>query len=129
MKLEDQVCSKELAIELHKLGITNPSLFYWEYTGSAKFERWENGEPDYCEDNICAYTVAELGEMLPAKIRVEGMRLYLKIWRNGEENLWSVSYCEFDHGIRHQLFSETEADARAKMLIYLIENKLLTPQK
>jgi len=118
MTIEEQVCNKELAIKLHKLHVTKPSLFYWEWTGATKIERWENGKPDYCEDNICAYTVAELGEMLPTGL-----------W-SGKQNdekivCWNQTFqTTLDEDI--EFYGDTEADARAKMLIYLLENKLIT---
>jgi len=70
MKLEDQVCSLELAKKLKELGVKQES--YWS---------WLKGDADYgdepyllgCttkleEDECSAFTVAELGEKLPNKI-------------------------------------------------------------
>lgn len=121
MKLENQVCSKELAIKLHKLHVTTPSLFYWEWTGATTIERWENGEPDYCEDNICAYTVAELGEMLPMRY-LAGHKIEFDEDNSKIVRCWNVSTQKVSYEAR----ANTEADARAKMLIYLMENKLIT---
>ena len=47
MKLEEQVCSLELAKELKELGVKQDSMFYWEHTEtlgifSAKTEEKRN---------------------------------------------------------------------------------------
>ena len=123
MKLEQQVCSLELAKRLKELGVKQESYAYW---------CWNNGtdvfpgktdaivllnkggrhvdSPTYCS----AFTVAELGEML----REEEFELPTYLSSTKE---W-VAVCETTliGG------ADTEADARAKMLIYLLENKLIT---
>lgn len=62
------------------------------------------------------FTVAELGEMLPIRVQ-SGKR---KTPRN-------KFYCNWDKksGVHHREDADTEADARGKMLIYLLENNLL----
>ena len=74
------------------------------------FGIWDKGIP--------AFTVAELGEMLPQN-RVRTM-FYMGIW-----------FCEFfplnePLGPAIECFcNASEADARAEMLIYLLENNLM----
>ena len=124
MQLSDQVCSLELARRLKELGVKQESCFYW-----CNVNNWEyKSILRYCENAterelrlsgfaISAFTVAELGEMLP-------------VWQDSckrEINEWHVRVFEKD--IIHNSFHETEADARAKMLIYLIENKLMEVPK
>lgn len=124
MKLEDQVCSLKLGIILHKLHVTAPSIFYYEWTGGTKLESWKDNKPDFCEDNIAAYSVAELGGMLP-----------MEDCESGKSAVGTVAYTKGKWACIHVLddfktsktYANTEADARAKMLIYLIENKLLSP--
>ena len=73
--------------------------------------------------DISAFTVAELGELLP--------NLSISSKNNGvwtAENLGNR--CWFEDGGNYpdnQPYGEanTEADARAKMLVYLLENNLL----
>lgn len=147
MKLENQVASLELAKKLKELGVKQESYFAWVL--SAPFFDGNHSERDLvlnpnqfeelvenCGDEFelyPAYTVAELGEMLPEEILdeeepVSWHHLYTyptgAHWccsyrfHNGEDGTWSTTYVEQ---------ARTEANARAKMLIYLIENKLVDP--
>lgn len=73
MELEKQVCSRELAKRLKELGFKQESLFYWAQGltiyPNAPFanSKWRNGgkTPLY---GYSAFTVAELGEILPLEI-------------------------------------------------------------
>ena len=63
MPLEHQVCSHELAKRLAELGVRQESVFWWvdgklTYTGGRASHAPQQG-------GIAAFTVAELGEMLP----------------------------------------------------------------
>ena len=147
MKLESQVCSLELAQKLKELGVEQDSLFCW---GEVNFSRswadyeWELHHKDLFPKNwhnknlVSAYTVAELGEMLPASLECKpkphktGKKEIFELssekeWTEGEVN-YKVTYTYFYYEPMDyfQLESPTEADARAKMLIYLLENKLIT---
>jgi hypothetical protein len=73
--------------------------------------------PSISEHHISAFTVAELGEMLK-----EGMERSFYSQKDG----WTIEYTPIDTPLLRMWGCETEADARAKMLIYLIENKLIT---
>ncbi len=121
MKLEQQVCSLELAIKLKKLGVTAPSIFFFEWTGAKPNEIEQNTEPCYNLDNVNAYTVAELGEIMKGKGM--GTSAYASI---GET--WWVAGGEWDVGKQkytHTEQADNEADARAKTLIYLLEHNLI----
>lgn len=126
MNLESQVCSLELAKRLKELGVKQDSLFYWgSYENPIYGITSEYKVPDeqwfvhYIEDSlaikvppdysISAFTVAELGEMLPS-YRVYTMRYVNKGWRCKDRDRYSSPQQE-----------TTEANARAKMLIWLIE--------
>src|SRR5439155_13694049 len=69
--LEKQVCSLDLAKRLKELGVRQESLFIWNYyphTDGYKLQY----NPDYGSVlNISAFTVAELGEMLPQHIKYD----------------------------------------------------------
>ena len=129
MKLENQVVSLELAKKLRKLGVEQESYFFWCDDGTIRqpfliessTARW----PDKWE--FSAYTVAELGELLPTEQNDR-----LGFFSGRAINGW---FCEVkDYGIMPydrlhvELQHETEADARAAMLIWLIQNELLDPK-
>ena len=126
MKIEEQVSSLEFSKELRKLGVKQDGLYsYFQY------DKWNamlretreifspNNECGYNKDNlICsAFTVAELGEMLPLNVcsmRIRTIQKGITRWT-----------CTSGEGKNFIEAADTEADARAKMLIYLIENKLM----
>lgn len=118
MKLEDQVCSLELAKKLKKFGVKQESLFYWiKYEGYDAYLQ-SSKEPRssvWCEGTevVSAFTVAELGEMYPKSSYAPSYPQ-----NNGK---WAVSW--FDDARFEEV---TEADTRAKMLIYLLENRLVS---
>ena len=119
MELSKQVVSLELAKRLKELGVKQDSLFYWQ--GTEKLHYVINFEKQFewagCE-NYLAFTTAELGEMLPAKIathKIDSENQYYCCFDNSASPITGISIME-----------KTEADARAKMLIYLLENKLIT---
>ena len=124
MKLEQQVTSLELSQKLEKLGVKQESLFYWyinpwnEAVGLA--DKKEIKIRPELKEVFSAYTVAELGEMLK-----EGMLGSWKTYNKG----WSCKY-EYEDDDPEPIAEvgggDTEANARAKMLIYLLENKLIT---
>ena len=79
---------------------------------------------------MSAFTVAELGEMLPDEYPgdSESILMCFKVSGGKEWSKWYVRYQKDDlEETIHTEFAGTEADARAKMLIYLLENNLLTP--
>lgn len=117
MKLENQVISLEIAKRLKELNVNQfQSYFQWvidEYPIKGRSYISNNGdEIELGNDRVDAFTVAELGEMLPRKYQTEH-------YNNGD---W---YCSNQDGKRY-CYADTEADARGKMLIYLLENKLIT---
>lgn len=134
MKLEDQCCSIELAKRLKELGVKQESLFYWvERRGFGSEYGTDFGdpelrisphhvsslialEPDRRPDgqfyrSFSAFTVAELGEMLPKGYYT---------WRNH-------GWCGSKKETELMETSETEADCRAKMIIHLIEKGTFKP--
>lgn len=62
------------------------------------------------------HNLAELGEMLPAHLQIDKYQ--------SSKFLWSVHWTDMKKS-SHSESADTEADARAKMLIYLLENKLI----
>jgi len=137
MKHSDQVCSLELAKKLKELGIKQESLFVWEYYDencyAIKYFPYavNNTMTDiiYSIKFYSAFTSSELGEMLPAAIQSDDKsqsHYKLDICKS-HDNRWLVAYFkDFNLPPMIALIADKEADARAKTLIYLIENNLLT---
>lgn len=117
MKLENQVVSLELSKKFKKLGLNQESLFYWGVPKSGNIPEGQlneglpikNSKMYKFRDYYSAFTVAELGEMLP-----NGKYS----WKSGHG--WLASEI-FPADLQERHF-KTEADARAVMLIYLIES-------
>ena len=138
MKLEDQVCSLELALKLRELGVKQDSYFYYCYSKRCEqyfiYSQDELDNYDRREDlmvrEYSAFSVAELGIIL-----------------SSNKNLIIISDFSFYEGINKVMYScafeildrieqpltetsdEKESDARSKMLIYLIENKFVTVEE
>jgi hypothetical protein len=148
MKIEYQVCSLELAQKLEKLGVKQESYFWWvnrtapPYNEAFWFvsplpklrdEAWNVIPKDCTADdvenakklfehyelgNYSAFTVAELGEMLKRAVNID-----LPLWdASNSDYVGHVHY----GGVTASLIADTEADARTKMIIYLLENKLIS---
>jgi hypothetical protein len=123
MKIEQQVCSLELAKRLKELGVKQESICaYYRRHKNAPYVLEAGGMMDADDKDgwISAFTVAELGEMLPMAILYKYVLDQLKT-----ETGYRLVYRD-ENDIECATFASTEADARAKMLIYLLENKLLT---
>ena len=125
MKQEKQSTALKYSKRLAELGVKQKSLWYWweDTYGMVKKAYLEKKIPYnikggwvYCS----AFTVAELGEML----RKSKYDIPIKS-RIGYKNEWYFQYQDARTGVTSDFEAKTEADARAKMLIYLIENKLL----
>ena len=126
--MKKYVCSLEHSKKLKKLGVKQKSKFYWHILSNSvvlfSYKR-------HLDDNkiFSAFCVGELGEMLPAKIII-----YRK-----EKQFWGVTgghrenngkyFCEYRFPLNVLLNikyeADTEANARASMVEYLIENKLV----
>ncbi len=128
MELEKQVCSLELAKKLKELGVKQESLFNWNPQDG---EHWiivmgyPIAERDVLkkikERYVSAFTSAELGEMLPERaesLKTRGEKPY------NCRGLKKITK-DFEERKTEWFSSETEADARAKCLIHLKENKLI----
>ena len=129
------VC-KELAKEMKELGFEQESEFYW--TGKANYPNGHaleslNGkrtlvyQPKIIPHNsgCSAYTCGELGEMLPSDLNYNGNNyslFYTNEYNSCKPHFWCIMYCgrNFEIPALNANFHEqSEANARAKMLIYL----------
>lgn len=118
---EKHVTSLELSKKLKELGVKQESEFYWSKEGSV----FNPINPKYNMHVLCsAFLASELGEILPENFG-DGEYLYdihfakvLKKWYATGHDTTKKHYIHFT--------ADTDANARAKMLIYLIEQKLFT---
>jgi len=134
MELEKQVCSLDFAKRLKELRVKQGSLFKWMKDSSGQyFVRFESGVGTIHPYQYSAFTVSELGEMIPERIRHEefgygfvelphhdsplGYRGWIK-WVRGV--IWCIQPNDNEPCLK------SEADARAKMLLYLIEKELIS---
>ena len=134
MKIKNQVVGLELARQLKKLGVKQDSLYYWHsclYTDSKRHHNYLNNlnkVPDYpnpsaiqSEEIYSAFTVSELGELLPDAVATYRYETY-----DDDRDIWAcIKYVEGNHEkYEYVVHTKTEANVRAKMLIYLLENKI-----
>lgn len=135
MNLENQVCSLELAKRLKELGVKQESHFVWSnynfedevgaFVGFDKgVDRWviSTSEED---EGVSAFTASELMEMLPDCIKKDGCILFLRCSRDKQDSNHFIEYVPLDHDedttSETLKVGKTEAEARGKMLVYLIE--------
>jgi len=143
MKLEQQVCSLELARRLKELGVKQESYFIWTPWLKEEFpknhppktvelDEWHVLSRDTYEvkTHCAAFTVAELGEIINSYENIA--------WRAERYVYSAYGHDDEDPGFQIALRKQTknvwmvdgkednEANSRAKALIYLIENKFIT---
>lgn len=139
MPLEKQVISLDLAKELAEVmidkGITIPkSFFNWEIgINGAKlvYAHWRECECPYYDTsdfrrNVCAYTVAELGEMLNIELTDANESESYTLKMSSAIDSWCASFGNEDGDMTPQFKDVALADCLAKMLIYLLKNNLIT---
>jgi len=138
------VCDLKYAQKLKELRVKQESLWWWieSFNKKLKFLCIKIGDKYYKSSGqsfdetflirnawsiYSAFTVTELGEMLPYPIN-----FYNKIKEQGYRVAVNTSMWHYIRTGRSEnrynpisVYGNTEANARAKMLIYLIENKLL----
>ncbi len=133
MSLEEQVCSLDLAKRLKELGVKQESTFYWKHNTESPTGKFDErvlthyGQPYRVNStyHVSAFTVAELGEMLPEEI-FDGRKSFIGFLMllPRSEGGWGIAY---GHGVQDgeddvsqyrgidlNFFATTEADARAK---------------
>lgn len=117
--LEWQVSNLELAKKLKELGCKQESLYYWHTIGGYV----EVVRAEIVSQRVAsAFTVAELGKMLPEQCHSGKTTSGTVAMNNG---LWVSIFFDESKYPHKKEYADTEADARAKMLIYLLENKLI----
>ena len=131
MPLKKECCSLELARQLKELGVEQNSLFYWVedvfrgggYTGDYYLNNEVSDEKlrlYYSEERAghyySAFTSSELGEMLPWYFSIEK-----------HTNDWRCGFVNAKGKMKDvpTFSAETMANAMAKMMAYLLKNKLI----
>lgn len=136
MELKDICTDLEYAKKLKELGVKQDSLFYWRQNKNNKKALFTPRNKIHTANMIwlrySAFTSTELLELLPNYIGIitagggrhgercgftviEEFNEYLVRWGSKKEDYKSTIICE----------REKLCNALAKMLIYLIENKLM----
>lgn len=140
MKPEQQVCTLQQAKRLKELGLTQQSIFCFigdenpdpKYNTPMQLYYSENARTDigksWYDNRIAAFNVAELGELLKEHPDGSYYSDHLGDW------LWQILSFDVDSDeypagfkVTHSSDGEfeTEAEARADQLLFMIENKLV----
>lgn len=124
MQLEQQVCFLGLAKKLKELGVEQESLWFWV---KSIVYGWMVASKSnvFGLESYPAFTVSELGVLLPEIVvdEEDGSEFSVIHFENMGSFYTAYNY----NNTNENVFVEgaySEADARAKMLIYLIENEL-----
>lgn len=136
MKLENQVCTLEQAKRLKELGVEGESAFYWRFESGMRWRLAPRGYFDPEEEGVetySAFTVAELGVMLPHEIGQGPYTPLLHIVMPPTEETefnWCAAYVEDSIYETGPLWrdGETEAQARSALLIHLLESGSITAE-
>jgi len=137
MELEKQVVSLELAKKLKELGFEQESYFWWQLHNDKEYHLRDSESATGDEATFSlhkewcsAYTVAELGEMLPDRLDEKAQatdyetHYFFEITKDVKK--WEVSYRgSGDSGCKIFVGDENLSNAMAKVLIYLKDNNLI----
>lgn len=135
MKIENQVCLLSQAKKLKELGVEQISYFsYREEIGYPNNpvpliteKEFPKGVDAKAFNIYSAYSVAELGVMLPQ----DNDDHFFESHYNDHYGEWTCNYQTWKNDDREELRhindtgGDTEAEARADMLIFLLENNLI----
>lgn len=142
MNLENQVCSLESARKLKELGVKQESLFYWQTRTFARPNETPNlvyiSNRSFRDTLVhdSAFTVAELGDLALKESNIVWKIFFHRVSDGSSPTGWEhmiysssndLGFCapaDFPDFINH-----TEAEARAKCLIYIIEKGLVDVKK
>lgn len=132
MKLQDQCCTLSQAKRLKELGVNQSSVACYIGDELHLFEKWfYNWAEQKGMDAVAAFTVAELGVMLPPSDISKGE--FTNFTKGAKWLSWSIDCSLWDapgfpkDGEPGPVHHYTEAECRAEFLIILLENNLITP--
>jgi hypothetical protein len=151
MKLEDQVITKDQAKKIKELGITAEALWYWVYPKmegmistvvGVKPEHIaldilsDNEGDEFDHDMAAAYSVAELGVILPGIINKCRLTQWVITGQTDNNISYGMQYRfrgddPVNYGVfpSRSIFGDTEAKARANLIMALLEEKILTAEE
>ncbi len=116
------VIDLEYAKRLKGIGVRQKSLFYWVvynavnyYSMGVVYGQIDEQQAKFCE-TFSAFTSEELSDLLPARLQGWGDLTCIKDRDSGG---WLIGYDP--DLVRCAVSSRSEANTRAKMLIYLFE--------
>lgn len=141
MELSKQVCTLEQAKRLKELGVRADALFYHitnvavpsdggvkMFSETQSWKRFRKVEDGGVIKYYPAYTVAELGLALRAYSGI-GHSFYNEHTHRGKGG-WGHTHTIWGKGIQPILdYYDSEAEARAAMLIHLLENGFITAEE
>lgn len=131
MKLEDQVTSIEISKRLKELGIKQEGVFSWALVVTKHGENWGLNLTDLVyvippKEVYSAFTVAELGELLPVGYGSHRIKDGYDFQKKGSFQEFCCT-SPYTHGAPagwNKVLGDTEAEARGGMLIFLLEKEL-----
>jgi len=139
MKMEECVCILESAKELKELGIEQKSNFYWNKNVAGK--KWKVFHTKYLqyfhkdnEERYSAFLSSELTKYLPSSIKMNNNEYYLFMTKTTKTEHFKlpdnyIGYKNFDNEYACAQRDGIEAEAKAKMLIYLIKRRIINLRK
>lgn len=151
MPLQEQVCDFEYSKKFKELGFNKKSYYYWvnKWPNTYPYPVLQGGFIEKLEGNqFPAYTVAELGNYLPHRITIKRFKDILVkdsfteqsfnlVSRKFNKNYlgWCINYVDeyqtdsvviIDKLIKTDIFDKKEANIRAMVLLWVIENKIMS---
>ena len=142
MKIENQVCTLEQAKRLVRLGIAQNSIWVYIFSpdniistnnglyhyGVANEIMSDNNGSEFDSKSASAFSATELGDILPDLISTDRQYEFVTI---KEDDCWLVRYVCGNSLLKPlcAVGGGTEAEARANMLIYLLENNYTTAEE
>lgn len=138
------VTSLELSKQLKEAGIPQESEWYWTNINREDWELvqkevlmtvvtggegWTYLEEGLSKGNVfSAFHLGELGEMLPSEIVTDDATFKLEEYKFGTDT-YTVCYNSpigyFSNGEEQAFFTDTEAEARGRMVLYLKKEGLI----